>query len=186
MRITAVILLTLAAACLQACASSRRDGGAPNAVVFRRGEAIEFYDFRLRVSHAGGDQQVVVRDCSTDDFHCFAGVSLLIAPRKCSDLRRLVRRTADWRVNEAERARFLFASENQLYYGSGGAAGFVYDIERGVVGVWRSPAAAQSSLDTTAMRAIVDSTKWLESPATLFACREQRSVSHHDGSRRRV
>lgn len=170
MRIVALVVLLLAAACLQACASARREEGAPNAAVFRRGEGIEFYDFRLRVSHAGGDQ-TGVRDCSTETFHCYAGVSVLIAPRQCSDLRRLVRRGSDWRVSEADGARFLFASEDQLYFSSGEAAGFVYDIERGVVGVWHSRAATQSSLDRAAMRAIVDSTKWLESPATLFACR---------------
>lgn len=166
---TAFMALVLSAACLQACASSRQEEAAPNAAMFRRGEGIEFYDFRLRISHAGGDQ-TAVRDCSTEAFHCYTGVSVLIAPRECSDLRRLVRRASDWRVSDEMSARFLFASEDQLYFSSAGAAGFVYDIERGVVGVWRSPAATQQPLDRAAMRAIVDSTKWLESPAALFAC----------------
>lgn len=169
MRLAALMVLALASLCIQGCASSRAEEGAPNAVVFRRGAAIEFYDFRLRVSHAGGERQVAVRDCSTDEFHCFSGVSVLIAPRECSDLRRLVRRTSDWRVSDEAAARFLFASEDQLYLSSNATAGFVYDIERGIVGVWHSPAA--EPLDRTSMRAIVDSTKWLESPAALFACR---------------
>lgn len=160
----------LAGACLQACALSREPEDPPNAAMFRRSEGIEFYDFRLRVSHAG-DRQVAVGDCSTEAFHCISGVSVLIAPRECSDLRRLVRRGADWRVNDAVSAVFLFASEDQLYLRSAATAGFVYDIERGIVGVWRSESAAQPPLDRTAMRAIVDSTKWLENPAALFACR---------------
>jgi hypothetical protein len=171
MRIAAFLALVLTGAALQACASSREEEGEPNAAVFRRGESAEFYDFRLRASHAGGADQVIVRDCSTGEFHCYAGVSVLVGPRECSELRRLVRSQADWRVNDTTRARFLFASEDQLYLSSNDAAGFVYDIERGVVGVWHSPAPAQAQLDRTAMRAIVDSTKWLERPATLFACR---------------
>jgi hypothetical protein len=170
MRIAVLIALALTCVCIQARAASREEG-VPNAALFRRGEAIEFYDFRLRASHAGGDQQVVVRDCSTDDFHCFSGVSVLIAPRECSDLRRLVRRASDWRVSGEVSARFLFASEDQLYLSSSAGGGFVYDIERGIVGVWHSQAAAQPPLDRNAMRAIVDGTKWLERPAALFACR---------------
>jgi hypothetical protein len=171
MRIAAFFALVLTGLCLQACASSSQEDGEAHAAVFRRGERAEFYDFRLRVSHAGGADQVVVRDCSTGEFHCYTGVSVLIAPRDCSDLRRLVRRQADWRVSDTASARFLFASGDQLYLSSNDAAGFVYDIERGIIGVWHSPTAAQASLDRSAMRAIVDSTKWLERPAALFACR---------------
>ena len=163
------IALALTSVCIQAHAAARAE--VPNAAMFRRGEAIEFYDFRLRISHAGRGEQTAVTDCSKGEFYCFSGVSVLIAPRDCSDLRRLVRRASDWRVSDAASARFLFASESQLYLSSNDAAGFVYDIERGIIGVWHSEAAAQSPLDRTAMRAIVDSTKWLERPATLFACR---------------
>jgi hypothetical protein len=149
----------------------------PNAVTFRRGSAVEFYDLRLGVSHDGGAHSARGRDCSDRDFHCYSGVTTLIGPKRCSALRRLVQRQGDWRVEGAFHARFLFVSEQQLYYRSEDGSqqsnepsGFVYDIERGVIGVWRSPAAARE-LDREGMRAIVDSTRWLEHPTTLFACR---------------
>jgi hypothetical protein len=155
-----------------------REQDLPTAATFRRGAAVEFYDFSLSVSHAGGDGGVRGRDCSTEAYHCYVGVTVLIAPRRCSALRRSVRSGADWRVDNAVGARFLFVSEQQLYYLSRAAdrdmsnvGGFVYDIERGVVGVWRSEAATRTLLDRDAMREIVDSTKWLESPSSLFACR---------------
>lgn len=170
MKIAALIVTALAVAGVQACASSPPEQDLPNAATFRRGEAIEFYDFRLGVSHAGARDGVRGRDCSTDDFHCYRGVSVLIAPRRCAALRRLVRSRADWRVEEGVSARLSFVSEQQLYFASEVAAGFVYDIERGVIGVWRAEAARRPALDPTAMREIVDSTKWLERPTTLFAC----------------
>jgi hypothetical protein len=106
---------------------------------------------------------------------------MLVAPRRCARTLRLLRSRADWRVSDAIVARFLFRSENQFYYTSGsigreparpsnGDAGFVYDIERGVVGVWRSPAALSERLGETERADVIDSTKWLESPATLFPC----------------
>lgn len=181
MRIAAWIAAALALASAQACATSDANDDPPTAATFRRGASIEFYDFSLSISHAGSGAGLRGRDCSTTEFHCFSGVSVLIAPRRCAVLRRLVRSRGDWRVNETVSARFLFVSESQLYYASNaadgdaaqranGAAGFVYDIERGLVGVWRSQAALRAPLDRGAMGEIVDSTKWLESPRTLFAC----------------
>jgi hypothetical protein len=158
---------------LQACASTPEP--APNALTFRRAQAIEFYDLRLNASHDGGERAVTGRDCSSDRFHCYAGLTLLMAPRECRDVRRLLRERTDWIIEDRARARFLFRSEEQYFYASeaGGRAntpsGFVYDIERGVIGVWRSDA-AQGELDRAAAYAIIDSTKWLEAPRALFAC----------------
>lgn len=175
MRMAAQIATTLAVVFAFACSTPPGQDGPPTAATFRRGAAVEFYDFSLSVSHGGSD--VRGRDCSTEAYHCYVGVTVLIAPRRCSALRRSVRSGADWRVDDAVSARFLFVSEQQLYYLSRAAdrdmsevGGFVYDIERGVVGVWRSQAATRAPLDRDAMHEIVDSTKWLENPRSLFAC----------------
>jgi hypothetical protein len=181
MRVAAWIAAALALVSAQACVTSAESDDPPTAATFRRGAAVEFYDFSLSISHAGSGAGLRGSNCSNAEFHCFAGVSVLIAPRRCAVLRRLVRSRADWRIGDAVQARFLFVSESQLYYASNaaggeadsssdGAGGFVYDIERGVVGVWRSQAALRAPLDRDAMGEIVDSTKWLESPRTLFAC----------------
>jgi hypothetical protein len=153
---------------LQACASTP-DDALPNAATFRRARAIEFYDFRLNVSHGGGPS-VAGRECSNGDFHCYAGMSVLIAPRDCRDARRLLLSRSDWRVGDRANARYLFRSEDQYYFASGadGGSGFVYDPERGVVGVWRANASGE--LERASENAIVDSTRWLEAPSTLFAC----------------
>lgn len=160
-----------------ACAASAFAQDLPNAVTFRRGQAFEFYDIRLGVSHDGGAHTARGRDCSTRDFHCYSGVTTLIGPQRCSALRRLVQSRSDWVAGDAARARFLFVSEQQLYYLSEDnsrqaeqPSGFVYDVERGVIGVWRSAGAART-LDEEAIHEIVDSTRWLEQPQTLFACR---------------
>lgn len=160
---------------LQACASAP-DREPPNAATFRRSQAIEFYDFRLNASHDGGDHAVAGRDCSSDRFHCYAGLTVLIAPRECREMRRLLRARGVWLVEDRASAQFLFRSEEQYYFAStaGGplaraGSGFVYDLDRGVIGVWRSDAAL-GQIDRAAARAIVDSTKWLEAPPTLFAC----------------
>jgi hypothetical protein len=180
MRVAYAFAVGLVALTLQACASTSGSESYPPAATFRRVDAIEFYDFRLGVSHAG-DAGVLGRDCSTGRYHCYVGVSVLIAPRRCSTLRRLIRSRADWRVNDAVRARFLFRSEQQLYYASdaadrelawrsNGAGGFAYDAEMGVVGVWHSQAATRAPLDQAAIAEIVVSTKWLEAPRALFVC----------------
>ena len=160
---------------LQACASAP-DGALPNAATFRRARAIEFYDFRLNASHDGGDRSVTGANCSNDDFHCYVGLTVLVAPRECRHLRRLLRSREDWIVDGRATARFLFLSEQQLYFVSSannatasGASGFVYDLEHGVAGVWRSDAAL-GQFDQAAANAIIDSTKWLEAPRTLFQC----------------
>jgi hypothetical protein len=149
----------------------------PNAVTFRRGNAVEFYDIQLGVSHDGGAHSARGRDCSNREFYCYSGVTTLMGPKRCPVLRRLVQSQGDWRIEGEVHARFLFVSERQLYYLSEDGArrssepsGFVYDIERGVIGVWRSPAAARE-LDRDGIREILDSTRWLERPTTLFACR---------------
>ena len=161
-------VFALMALALQACASAP-DDALPNAATFRRIDAIEFYDFRLNVSHAAGPS-VLGRDCSTDDFYCYAGLTVLIAPRGCRDARRLLLRREDWRVGDGVTAQYLFRSEDQYYFASGaeGAAGFVYDLERGVIGVWRS-AASPSELGRISPD-MLTSTKWLEAPQSLFAC----------------
>jgi hypothetical protein len=155
---------------LQACASAP-DEAFPAAATFRRSQAIEFYDFRLNASHDGGDRAVTGRDCSNDRFHCYAGLTVLVAPRECSDVRRLLRSREDWVVGDRATARFLFLSEEQLYFVSSAnpaetsSSGFVY----GVIGVWRSDEAS-GQLNRAAANAIIDSTKWLEAPRSLFAC----------------
>lgn len=175
MRIIGGLIVILALA-LSACASPRGQG-APRAVTFRGGAGIEFYDFGLNISHAGNAAAAPARDCSTDRYWCYAGVSVLIAPRRCDLLRRLIRSRADWRVSEEASARFLFLSERQLYFASGAGgpaaranAGFVYDIELGIVGVWRSRTPAGERLDAAAIEEIITGTKWLEAPRRLFPC----------------
>jgi hypothetical protein len=163
---------------LQACALSPRVTETPAAATFRRAQAIEYYDFRLAVSHAGGEHGVRVRDCSTDDFFCYAGVTVLIAPRRCALMLDLLRSGAPWRVSDVVAARFMFRSENQLYYASadgerelsGGSGGFVYDLERGVAGVWRSASVLPERPSFQQRMTVIASTKWLESPSSLFAC----------------
>lgn len=168
----AVLLLAL-----QACASAPNREPV-NAATFRRTQAIEFYDFRLNASHDGRGGAVRGRDCSSDRFHCYAGLTVLIAPRDCGDLRRLLRARSGWTVEDRASARFLFRSEDQYYFAStaedrgplaSASSGFVYDLDRGVIGVWRSDA-AQHQLTREGARMIVDSTKWLEAPQSLFAC----------------
>lgn len=160
---------------LQACAGTP-DDAFPNAATFRRVQAIEFYDFRLNASHDGGARSVTGRNCSNDRFHCYVGLTVLVAPRDCGRLRRLLRSREDWTVRDHATARFLFASEQQLYFVSGGdneapsgASGFVYDLEHGVAGVWRADV-APSQFDQAATDAIINSTKWLEAPRALFQC----------------
>jgi len=169
-----VFVLALA---LQACASAP-DRVQPNAATFRRTEAIEFYDFRLNASHDGGGGAVTGRDCSSDRFHCYAGLTVLVAPRDCGEVRRLLRARSEWAVEDRASARFLFRSEAQYYFAStagdrgplaSAGSGFVYDLDRGVIGVWRSDAAL-GPIDRAAAHAIIDSTKWLEAPGMLFPC----------------
>jgi hypothetical protein len=159
------VLLALA---LQACASAP-DEALPNAATFRRVRAIEFYDFRLNVSHAGGPM-VTGRDCSNGDFHCYSGMTLLIAPRDCRDARDLLLSRSDWRVDDRINARYLFRSEDQHYFATNVGSGFVYDPERGVIGVWRREDMPPDVIGGGWTGAILDSTKWLEQPRTLFAC----------------
>jgi hypothetical protein len=176
LRTLALLIVVLAA---NACALAPEPTETPAAATFRRLQAIEYYDFRLGVSHSGGDAGLRVRDCSTDDYFCYAGLTVLIAPRRCSQMLQLIRSGAAWRVSDAVAARFVFRSENQLYYASAdgerersasGSAGFVYDLERGVVGVWRSESVLPERPSLPQRMMVIASTKWLESPASLFAC----------------
>lgn len=178
--------MALLAVGLQACAASRELSDPPPAVTFRRMNTIEYYEFRLGVSHDGAETNVQGRNCSTDRFHCYAGVTVLIAPRSCRRTLRLLRSRADWRAGDVAVARFVFRSEDQFYYASDvadrerrsdGQGGFVYDIERGVIGVWRTATPLRERPDGAEMAAIVDSTKWLESPTTLFACEPRANRS---------
>jgi hypothetical protein len=187
MRLLRLLAMALLAVGLPACAAPRELSDLPPAVTFRRMNAIEYYEFRLGVSHDGAETSVRGRNCSTDRFHCYEGVSVLVAPRSCRRTLRLLRSRADWRAGDAAVARFLFRSEDQFYYSSEaadrersrseGQGGFVYDIERGVIGVWRSATPLRERPDDAEMAAIVDSTKWLESPRTLFACEPRMSRS---------
>jgi hypothetical protein len=162
-------VFALMALALQACASAPGEA-LPNAATFRRVGAIEFYDFRLNVSHAGGPS-VRGRDCSNDDYYCYAGMTVLIAPRDCRDVRRFLLDRSDWRVGDRINARYLFRSEDQYYFASGaeGASGFVYDPELGVVGVWRTAPLPPNDLRRNTAD-VLTNTKWLEAPRTLFAC----------------
>lgn len=177
MRIAKRVCVLISAIFLHACATAGA-ADAPPAATFRRLEAIEYYDFRLRVSHGGAEMERRVRDCSTAEFYCYAGVTTLIAPRRCALSWDLLRSGAVWRVSEGIGARFLFRSEDQLYYESYAAdrplslgfSGFVYDVERGVIGVWRTSSAVQPRPTAQEQARIISATRWLESPSALFAC----------------
>lgn len=177
MRTANAIFVLISAIFLHACATSGAE--APPAATFRRVDVIEYYDFRLRVSHAGADMERRVRDCSTEAFYCYSGVTTLIAPRRCALSWDLLRSGDVWRVSGEYGARFLFRSEDQLYYesyaadrepGQAGVSGFVYDVERGLIGVWRTPSALQQRPTFQEQARVIASTKWLEAPRSLFAC----------------
>lgn len=106
------------------------------------------FDFEnSRSSLSDGHAGSILKDCSTEKYHCYRSDTIIVSPRDCSETNFMV----DWAISnnlklrfiakDSKRDEFIFmtirdeSQQSSQFYGSDG---FIFSQKRGVVGIWFS------------------------------------------------